>query len=142
MTSGGQRDHAFESLLQQTQALAKNIQNQHEQQQGPLSPPNFSNQQPQLPNQLMLGQSFMQQQGNLYNQAFDLQQLQNDFRNAAGPYHDAHMRNVSIDSDLAYDGIEELLIDSFMDAQDSKMAVAANASQMGFHNQQPQWATG
>ena len=140
-TSGGQRDHAFESLLQQTQALAKNIQNQHEQQQGPISPPNYSLPQPQPPYQTMLGASYMQQQqGNLLNQTYDLQQLQNDFRNAAGPYHDNAMRNVSIDSDLAYDGIEELLIDSFMEAQEA--AAPGTAPTMGYQNLQPQWATG
>ena len=33
---------------------------------------------------------------------------------------DSQARNISIDSDMAYDGIEELLIDSILDGQDSR----------------------
>ena len=96
-------DPAFESLLRSTQALAKNIRQAHEQQQGPISPPSFPNvglPPPPLvqPTSLQQHQSFQQpQDGSAY--------LQGTGSRTASV--DAALRSVSIDSDMAFYGIEE-----------------------------------
>ena len=91
-------DPTFESLLQSTQALAKNIRQQHEQQQGPISPNMFATFAPQPPQQPAMPYGFMQSSAFLPDQtSAALQQ---------GAAWD-QLRNVSIDSDMAYDGIEE-----------------------------------
>lgn len=127
-------DPSFESLLRNTQALAKSIQQSHEQQQGPISPMYLPQQTQQPPQQQSLGANFLQQQQqllmqqqqqNYYNQSFE--QLQNDLR--SNLVTDSQLRSVSLDSDLAFDGIEDLLIDSIIDGQDSKVHSAAAYAQ-------------
>ena len=91
-------DPAFESLLRSTQALAQNIRQAHEQQQGPISPPSMPSYPLQPPPfQQPLSVNFQQQQGAYL--------MDTGSRNASV---DSVLRNASIDSDLAYDGIEEV----------------------------------
>ena len=133
-----QGDQNFAELLRSTQQLAKNIRQQHEQQQGPISPNMFANQQmpPPPPFQqpgpfqqpFQQPPSYMQQQ----HQPLPSHALPHfPFGHAMTPpgsisIDSNGLRMGSIDSDMAYDGIEELLIDSMLD--DSKLAVAAAAN--------------
>ena len=132
------RDPAFESLLQSTQALAKNIRQSHEQQQGPISPMSLANFPPQPPTMHdPLGVPYLQEQ--LMQRHLESQppgpppnwQIQMGSRS-----YDSQVRNVSIDSDMAYDGIEELLMDSFLDESKMAAAAAANAHQIPMYSGQ------
>lgn len=102
-----QSDPAFENLLQSTQALAKNIQQAHKQQRNfPVQPA------PQPP----AANVFLQQGacGFLHDDT----QSPPESRTASYDNPQAG-GSVSLDSDMAFDGIEELLlIDSILD--DSK----------------------
>ena len=105
-------DPAFESLLRSTQALAKNIRQAHEQQQGPISPqsfPHVGHPPPPLVQPTSLRQLQMFQQQQSFQQPHDPSAyLQGTGERSASV--DAALRSVSIDSDMAmaFDGIEEV----------------------------------
>ena len=126
-------DPAFEDLLRSTQALAKNIRQQHSQQQNcTVSPPILPNYQlppqpaapqPAPQQQYLLGASYMQPTRASF--AAHMQAEQAMFASALDPQ--PGIRSVSLDSDMAYDTIEELLMmDNVLD--DSKLAAAAAAN--------------
>ena len=126
-----QQDDAFKKLLQSTQALAKNIQANSEQQLPQISPPAFPNcppQPPAMPQQHM-SQPFQGGMGDMYSPqnvwavGAYLAQNMNSGNDTFG------LRSVSLDSDMAYDGIEELLNESIFDDYQHN-ANAGNMRQM------------
>lgn len=126
-----QRDPAFEKLLQSTQTLAKNIKQQHEQQQGPISPlsPAYH---AQLQHQQLQQMLNFQQPLSFLSQHHHVQQVPTavpqQLTASASALDYVQHRNISIDSDMAYDGIEELLIDSILDADQSKLTGTATSA--------------